>query len=268
MSSVIASNIPSSISYEKLQEFFSFCGSIKTINLVSKGEKTLTYEIHFQLEKALTTALLLNDAELNGVSIKVEENKGDAPPKYGESGASKEVSDNKIQDESTTTGDSKYDDISQEEKPKYAIMAQLLALGYQVSDNLIEKAISFDKEKGYSGKFKSFLADLDAKYIHSSQPDSTANRGIEKAQSTLNDLTNSFNKSSYLSRLSQYFEKAANHPYGIKIHRFYESLAKDVREVHEEAKRLTELRKERDEQRKVDQSAANASAGAAINSAN
>ncbi len=89
------------------------------------------------------------------------------------------------------------------------------------------------------------MADLDAKYIHSSQPDSTANRGVKKAQSTLNDLTTSFNKSSYLSRLSQYFEKAANHPYGIKIHRFYESLGQDVREVHEEAKRLTELRKER-----------------------
>lgn len=268
MSAVIASNIPSSISYEKLQEFFSFCGSIKTINLISKGEKTLSYEIQFQLEKALTTALLLNDAELDGVSISVEEQKGDSPPKYGESGPAKIVTDNKIQDESTTTGDSKYDDISQEEKPKYAIMAQLLAAGYQVSDNLIERAITVDKEKGYSTKFKSFLADLDSKYIHSDQPDSTANRGINKAQSTFNDLATSFNNSSYLSRLSQYFEKAANHPYGIKINKFYQSLAKDVREVHEEAKRLTELRRAREEQAKLDLSAASANAGAAINTVN
>lgn len=244
MSSVIASNIPSSISHEKLQEFFSFCGSIKAINVVSKGDKTLTYEIQFQLEKALTTALLLNDAELDGVSISVKENSGLAPPSYGESGPAKAVSDNKIQ--STTTGDAKYDDINQEEKPKYAIMAQLLALGYQLSDKLIERAIAVDKDKGYTSKFKTFLADLDAKYIHLDQPDSTANRGIERAQSTFNDLATSFNNSSYLSRLAQYFDRAASHPYGVKVHQFYQSLAKDVREVHEEAKRLTELRRERD----------------------
>lgn len=262
MSAVIASNIPQSVSVEKLQEFFSFCGKIKTINLVLKNEKLGKYEVQFELEKALNTALLLNDAELDGVSIKVEES--DTPPNYAEAGSAKtSVSDNKVQS-STLTGDESYDDISQEEKPKYAIMAQLLSSGYVLSDNLIQKSIEVDNDKGYSAKFKSFLTSLDEKYIHSSQPESTSSKGIAKAQSTLSGLTTSFNQSGYPEKLNYYLQKASSHPYGVKVHDFYQNLAKDVKEVHNEARRLSELKKEE----QLGPNAATANAAAAINTAN
>lgn len=235
MSSCIASHIPISISIEKLQEFFSFCGAIKSINLLKEEEKFKTYEINFKHEKAISTALLLNDAELEGVPIKVEENK--ELPSYDEvpNKQTETVTDEKIQ--STVTGDENYDDVEQEEKPKYAIMAQLLAQGYGISDNIIEKSITFDKDHGYSTKFKTFLTNLDEKYIHLNDPNS-------KSSQILGDLKSS--GQNYYNKLGRYFDKVSTHPYGMKIHEFYKNLAADVKDVHKEAKRLNELKKEQE----------------------
>lgn len=280
MSTVIVSKVPQTISDQKLHEFFSFCGIVKSINLIEKTDKLGKYEVQFELEKALNTALLLNEAELDGVPILVE--KSDSPPDYSAAAYKNESysGDNKIQssaaatgdskdsDASTITGDSKYDDIAQEEKPKYAIMAQLLASGYTVSDNLIQKSIDVDKEKGYSSKFKNFLTSLDENYIHSNKPDSTASKGISKAQSTFGSFAKSFNESGYQKKLYHYYEKASNHPYGVKVHGFYKNLANDVRDVHLEAKRLSELKKEQEAEKKVEKGASTASAGAAINTVN
>ncbi|CCE79838.1 Piso0_002929 [Millerozyma farinosa CBS 7064] len=240
---IIASNIPQTVTEDKVADFFSFCGKIKSIKQIDSTEKVKKYEVQFESEKAISTATLLNDAELDGGVIKVQQ--VESPPAYteGTSDASKAAAgDNKVQEDTTKTGDATYDDISQEEKPKYAIMAQLLASGYHVSDSLIDKAIKVDNEKGISTKFKEFLGDLDKKYVHLNEPDSTANKGIAKAQSKWSDLTTSFNKSSYSQKLSSYFEKASNSPYGAKIHDFYSHLAKDVKDVHNEARRLAALK--------------------------
>lgn len=242
MSTVTVSQVPTTITHEKLLQFFGFCGSIRSINEVSKSDKTASYEITFESPKAVSTALLLNDAELEGVPIVVTELSN--PPAY--SGPSETVSDNKIQrDDATITGDDNYDDISQEEKPKSAIFAQLLAQGYNISDQLIAKSIKFDNEKGYSTKFKDFLTGLDTKYIHSQQPGSTANKNLNKVNDSWSSLTSSFQKSKYQQKLSHYFEKAQQSPYGVKIHEFYKTLAKDVTDVHNEAVRLNKLKKER-----------------------
>lgn len=251
MSSVIASHIPSDIPVQKLYSFFSFCGDVQSINPQdSKNEKFKSYQVVFKSPKALSTALLLNDAELEGEPITVEED-------------SSSTSDTKSEDyttNETTTGDSSYDDISQEEKPKYAIMAQLLASGYTVSDQVIDKLLQVDKQHGYSAKFKSFLTNLDEKYIHLSQPESAANR----AQNTLSSLGSQVANSTYSDKLAHYFDRASQLPYGAKVHEFYKNLAKDVQEIHNEARRLTELKK----QEQLEGNVATANAAGAINTAN
>lgn len=251
MSSVIASHIPADITVQKLYVFFSFCGDIHSINPQdTKDDKFKTYQVVFTSPKALSTALLLNEAQLEGVSITVVE---DSSESVG--GAKSE----KYTDE-TKTGDSSYDDISQEEKPKYAIMAQMLASGYTVGDQVIDKLLKVDKEHGYSAKFKSFLTDLDEKYIHTGEPDSAASR----AQNTLNSLSSQVTQSTYSARLAHYFDRASQLPYGVKVHEFYKNLAKDVQEIHTEAKRLNELKK----QDQLEDNVASANAAGAINTAN
>lgn len=246
MSSVIVSHVPKSVSLAKLKEFFAFCGVIKLVDeLGADSNGYLKYQVNFELEKALSTALLLNDAELDSVPIAVHE---ETPPSYASIPDKREVDDNKIQsqdaaDNATITGDKEYDDILQEEKPKLAILAQLLALGYLVSDDLIRRAVKFDNEKGYTSKFKSFLTDLDQKYVGSQEPGTTANKGLNKAQSKFASLQQSFQGLSYQQKLQHYFDKASNHPFGIKVHDFYKLLSKEVQDVHAEAKRLYELKR-------------------------
>ncbi|KAK6201248.1 uncharacterized protein RJT21DRAFT_33840 [Scheffersomyces amazonensis] len=248
MTTIIASGIPSGITQERVEKFFSFCGDISSIKAVSKTP-TQSYEITFASPKALDTALLLNEAELDGTPIKVESGISttsaatsskdiDAPPQYSVGdgvAASTATGDHKVQHE--------HDDISQEEKPKYVIVTQLLANGYTLSDKIINKSIEFDKQKGYSSHFKNFLSGLDEKYIHSKEPESDFNKNLGKAQDKLSNLQNQFAKSSYSSKLSKYYDQAAQHPYGVKVHQFYKDFAKDVKSVHEEAKRISELQK-------------------------
>lgn len=243
MSSVIASHIPNTITIEKLQDFFSFCGDIKSINLLEEQDKFNKYEVNFEHEKALSTAMLLDQGELDGVKIKVEENS--ELPQYKDVPKNDDVSeasDNKIQ-ANKVTGDDNYDEVEQEEKPKYAIMAQMLAQGYGISDEVIEKSIKFDQEHGYSAKFKSFLTKLDDKFIHLNDPESKSNK-------VLTDLKSGNNK--YYNKFSKYLEKASNHPYGMKVHDFYKTLANDVKEVHKEAKRLNELKSQQEVEAKAE----------------
>lgn len=246
MSAVTVSHVSKSVDLYKLQEFFSFCGNVQSINELDTDEKGFkTFQVNFTLEKAVETALLLNDAELESVPVKVSKS---TLPTYEEAAKIGELesSDNKVQSEvdgAIITGDDSYDDISQEEKPKLAILAQLLASGYKVSDDLIDKAIKFDGQKGISTKFKSFLADLDTKYLHTQDPESTAAKSLNKALSQLSSLTNLVQKSTYLQKLQHYFEKASSNPYGAKVHDFYKQVSKEVTDVHKEATRLLEIKK-------------------------
>lgn len=243
MSTILVSKIPTSVTQSKLENFFSFCGHVNSITKVpSKDANSNTYEIHFESPKALSTALLLNEAELDGTPIEVSEKELDTratphapPPTYSEGHDL-----NKSDDDAALkkTGDGNYDDISQEEKPKYAIMAQLLANGYIVSDKVISSAIQVDQKNGYSSTFKSFLSSLDEKYIHSQEPGTIANKNLQTAQGTLESA-----KTSIFNSLSHYFEKASATPYGVKISEFYQGFAKDVQDVHKEATRLVELKK-------------------------
>lgn len=242
MSSVIVSHVSNSVSAAKVEEFFAFCGSIKYVNQLSPESAGYnSFQIVFASEKALDTALLLNEAELDGSPIVVAEEK---LPNYGDvPGEKPATTDNKVQSDAIKTGDSSYDDISQEEKPRLAILAQLLASGYKVSDDLIDRAIKLDKQKGISAKFKAFLGDLDSKYLHTQDPELTASKNINKAQGQLNSLSASISKLPYLQKLHHYYEKASATPYGSKIHDFYKQVAKEVQDVHAEATRLYNLKK-------------------------
>lgn len=239
MSQIIASHVPTSVSKEKLENFFSFCGQVTLVSQLTLDDpKFNSFEVKFASPKALLTALLLNDAELDGLPIQVKEDKGgdlEKAPAYDHSQA-KDADDNKIQ--STVTGDKNYDDVDQEEKPKYAIMAQLLANGYIIGDNIIQQALEQDKKNGYLAKFKNFLTQLDEKYVHSSDPDSLANQKLKQGQETWEAW-----QKKYGPKISQYLQQAASSPYGVKIHEFYQNVANNVQEVYKEAQRLVELKK-------------------------
>lgn len=51
--------------------------------------------------------------------------------------------------------------LGQEDKPRTAIVAEILAHGYHLSDEVTSRAISFDNQHGLSDRFKSYLSSLD-----------------------------------------------------------------------------------------------------------
>lgn len=231
MSSVIASHIPSNVTPEKVREFFSFCGKIDSLNQLEDDGKFKKYEVVFASPKAVSTALLLSDAELDNTFIKVEE-----VPEITDRATTAAAPQQGGVSDAIPTGDKNYDDVEQEEKPKHAIFAQLLADGYVVSDQVINKGIEFDKKNGISEKFNDFITGLDKKYVHSEDPESTFNQQVQKAQE-------SYAKTGIDAKLRKYFEDASKLSLGLKIHQYYKSFVDDVTQVHQEAVRLAHIKK-------------------------
>lgn len=257
MPAVLVSNVGPDVTVDKIEEFFSFCGQITEVKSLGSG----TFEVVFKLTKAVETAILLNDAELETSTISVATaTSSTGPPLYESSG---DVSIDAMAKTAVQNGtgypDPDTEDISQEEKPKLAVLAQLLAAGYKISDKLIAKAIQIDQQQGISTRFKAFITNLDAKYIHSNDPDSVASKNLEKANIALGDLTSKLTTFANLRDVRNYLDKAAATHTGLRIHKFYKSVAKEIKDVHEEAFRLYALQKKEGEAKAVSASSVTSS---------
>lgn len=125
------------------------------------------------------------------------------------------------------------DEITQEEKPRARILAEYLAQGYVVGDATIQRAIELDSSHGVSSRFLNTLQNLDTKY-HAS----------DRAKATDETYGITARANTFLSGIGSYFEQAANTPTGQKIVQFYTDGQKQVQEVHAEARRLAELKKD------------------------
>ena len=172
----------------------------------------------FEKETAAKTALLLSNTQLGANHITVKSASGDA------------------EDDGShfaKNADRDSDEITQEEKPRARILAEYLAQGYVVGDAAIQRGIELDTSHGVSARFFNTLQSLDSKY-HAS----------DRAKATDETYGISQRANNLWSGLSSYFEKAANTPTGQKIVQFYSDGQKQVQEVHAEARRLADLKKE------------------------
>lgn len=238
--SIIASNIPETTELSKIEHFFSFCGKISRVQEyeLSKVPGEQCVQVVFANPSAVATALLLNGAELDGKPVTVREfNDGNIPHEGTRIGGHPgEIAERQgLVAPSEGVHDEKKDedaDIEQEHKPKSAIFAEYLSQGYVLGDQLVSKAVDYDKQHGFTDKFTQFVGDLDKKYkLH----DKSAQ--LEQTQKNIDT------KYGISSSLSKYFERAQNTQLGSKITEFYTKSVEDARQVHEEAKRLAELKK-------------------------
>jgi hypothetical protein len=125
------------------------------------------------------------------------------------------------------------DEITQEEKPRSRILAEYLAHGYVVGDVALQRAIELDSKHGVSNRFLSTLQGLDKKYHATDRAKATdQNYGIMARANHL------------LLGLNSYFEKATNTPTGQRIVKFYSDSSRQVQDIHAEARRLADLKKE------------------------
>jgi len=207
-------NITSGTDDKEIRDFFSFCGKITDINVTNEGDsKSAT--VVFEKETAARTALLLNNTQLGTSHISVT---GTA---------------DKDSEAAHHTGERDSDEITQEEKPRSRIFAEYLAHGYVVADAGLTKAIELDHKHGVTARFHQTLSNLDKKY-----------HPVDKAKGVDASYGITGRANSIMNGLNSYFEKATNTPTGQRIVKFYEQGQRQVLDIHNEARRLAELKKE------------------------
>ena len=121
--------------------------------------------------------------------------------------------------------------IEQEDKPRSRIVAEYLAHGYSISDQAIQRAIELDNKHGFSSKFTTALNSFDTKYKATDKA-----RGIDERYKLSNQAASGWQS------LNHYFEKALSTPTGQKVRDFYRQTDKQVRDIHNEARRLADLK--------------------------
>lgn len=216
-STVHVTNISSKTSEKEVKDFFSFCGKITSIEITPAGE-TQKATVTFEKETAAKTALLLDNTALGSTQVKVTSATGSTE----DDGSHYTSNENRDSDE-----------ITQEEKPRSRIIAEYLAHGYVIGDNAVQKAIDLDSKHGVSNRFLTTLSNLDSKY-HATDKAKSVDQSYGVTQKT----------NSILSGLSSYFVKATDTPTGQKLVNFYTQTSRQVQDIHAEARRLADLKKQ------------------------
>ncbi|KAJ1021421.1 hypothetical protein NDA13_005462 [Ustilago tritici] len=291
---VIVTGINKSTAKKQVDDFFSFCGSITKLDLIDDGANHQKAVIEFAKPSAASTALMLHGSSLDGANLSVAL-EGDATAAVSATAA-------------TAVQHDDAQPVGQEDKPKTAIVAEYLAHGYHISDEITKRAIELDNKHGLSTKFKGYLSQLDrslgqklekaapapsstttsrtehtpsgsaallsatekvaaampvpgedasiespkttttvpepasaASAVADRQDPSFARNLQQRAQAVL-DKPEVKSKTDFVwTKLSDYYNAFANHP---KIHDFYSKTSKTVTDVHEEAKRIAEKKKQ------------------------
>ncbi|EQL35373.1 hypothetical protein BDFG_02878 [Blastomyces dermatitidis ATCC 26199] len=222
---VHVADISSKTTEKEVRDFFSFCGKITSLSITpSSGEPDATQSatVTFEKEAAAKTALLLDNTQLGPSSVKVT--------------AAASIDDLTGANPHTESPESKPDtdgvhDIEQEDKPRSRIIAEYLAHGYVISDHAIQQAIALDKKHGFSARFQNALNNFNAKF-----------HATDRAKNIDTSYGISDKAASGLRGLSSYFEKALGTPTGQKVRDFYLQSDKQVRDIHNEARRLADLK--------------------------
>lgn len=195
----------------------SLSGKVTDIKITTEGE-TKSAEVTFEKDTAMKTALLLTNTQLGPNHITITSASGTAPA-------------DEVHHETKERGDS--DEITQEEKPRARILAEYLAHGYVVGDAAIEHAIELDTKHNVSSRFLGTIQQLDSKY-----------HATDRARATDQSYGLSQKANHFLTGLGSYFEKASTTPTGRKIAKFYTDGSRQVQDIHTEARRLADLKKE------------------------
>ncbi|KLJ11840.1 hypothetical protein EMPG_13023, partial [Blastomyces silverae] len=218
---VHVADISSKTTEKEVRDFFSFCGKITSLSITpSSGEPDAAQSatVTFEKEAAAKTALLLDNTQLGPSSVKVT-----AAASIDDLSAAKPHAESP-EPTPETTG---VHDLEQEDKPRSRILAEYLAHGYMISDHAIQQAISLDKKHGFSARFHTALNNFNAKF-----------HATDKAKDIDTSYGISDKAASGLRGLGSYFEKALGTPTGQKVRDFYLQSDKQVRDIHNEARRL------------------------------
>lgn len=210
--SVNVKNISSKTTEEGLRKFFSFCGTVTDVDLQAGASNTQNATVFFEDKEAADTAAMLDETELDGVPLSVT--RADSTP-----GSSSPKSPPAYGSES---------EVPQEHKPRRRILAEMLAQGYHITDQVIAKVLAVDKQRGFSTQLDKFLKDLENRIKPREQVQDIDSK--YKISSQISNLANSWK-----TYLTPYVESASKSPTGTRLRDFYNSTIDSATQVHNEA---------------------------------
>jgi len=205
--SVYVTNISPNANEKTVSDFFSFCGKISKLYLKKEeGKEVSTAVIQFETESAAKTALLLTNALIvdRPITVTAYLTSSSAPLTSNNNSTSTTgfTSDNTNSTQEptplTATFGTPVENISHkdfggvhdDERSKTSVIASLLAAGYVLAENALDKAKEIDEKHNFSNRAKVTVDQLKVK-AH----ELDVQYGIsEKATAVKNSLTESAQK--------------------------------------------------------------------------
>ncbi|KAI9895029.1 MAG: hypothetical protein M1814_000253 [Vezdaea aestivalis] len=216
-------NISHATSEKEVRDFFSFCGKITSLSITpttGDAESPQSATVTFEKDTAAKTALLLDNTQLGPSHVQVS--------------SSSSISDLAGGSSTETKGSSgSSDEIDQEDKPRSRIVAEYLAHGYVLGDTTLQRAIELDTKHGISARFTAALSNLDNKV-----------KATDKAKAIDTSYGVTDKSMAAWRGATSYFEKALGTPTGQRLAAFYTTSEKQVKDIHAEARRLADLKKQ------------------------
>ncbi|KAG1822615.1 uncharacterized protein BJ212DRAFT_1477041 [Suillus subaureus] len=222
MSAVTVSNISSSTTQEKLHEFFSFCGHIKSIDLKPEEDSRQSAVVTFEKPSSAGTALMLNGGTLEGEQLHI----------------TSDVEHHNHQEQSQRSSSP----FEQSDKPRAGIAAEYLAKGYKLSDHILQRAIEIDNKQGISKRFLDYMRGLDTTVGQKALgSDQTVSGKVQSTLKGAHTRAKTIDEQKGYSKVAhEYYSKAISSPFGKSVLDFYTNTSKQVRDIHEEARRMAD----------------------------
>ncbi|KJA21141.1 hypothetical protein HYPSUDRAFT_55611 [Hypholoma sublateritium FD-334 SS-4] len=212
---VNVSGISSSTKTAQLHDFF-------TISTIEYKEGSSTATISFEKPNAAKTALMLNGGALDGSTLSV-------------------TSDVEHQDVDHNTPGV----FEQSDKPRAGIAAEYIAKGYVLSDHILQQAIEIDNKQGISKRFLDFFRGVDKSVGEKALgPDQTVSQKLQATVGNAAQRARAVDEERGFSKTAQdYYQRAISSPFGQKVQLFYTDTSKQVKDIHEEARRIADAEK-------------------------
>ncbi|KAF9580216.1 hypothetical protein BGW38_003234 [Lunasporangiospora selenospora] len=211
---ISVTNISASASEKTVKDFFLFCGKIQEFELQKEDDRQVALVL-FERESAAKTACMLTNAMIVDSQIAVK-------PYFEESADSSEN--------------------SQENKAKAPVLAEILAAGYSLQDQIIEKGLALDSKYG--------LTEWIQKYVEAAKVQA---KNIDEKYHVTAKATEIDNKYHVQDRVGaavgqgyDYSQQALQSAPGQKAVAVASHVKEQIAAVHLEARRLADERKPKD----------------------
>eukprot|EP00027_Filamoeba_sp_ATCC50430_P005186 CAMPEP_0168551702 /NCGR_PEP_ID=MMETSP0413-20121227/6319_1 /TAXON_ID=136452 /ORGANISM="Filamoeba nolandi, Strain NC-AS-23-1" /LENGTH=316 /DNA_ID=CAMNT_0008582257 /DNA_START=44 /DNA_END=994 /DNA_ORIENTATION=- len=196
--SVLVTNISPSANEKTVSDFFSFCGKINKLYLKKdEGSETRTAVVQFETESAGKTALLLTNALIVDRPINVAPYISQATvqsspePVVAQQQVEKQQAtvDPNAQVDEAQISQRNFGGVPDEQRTKTSVVASMLAAGYVLANDSLEKAKDYDEKHNISlyakvavEQLKVKAHEIDQQYKISEKAEALKNTAVEKAK--------------------------------------------------------------------------------------